>query len=151
MVIAGSVWIGASLRVDARGAGDAQQPVPAPMAATTFTPPPAPASDEVVPAQAQFEEATIRSCPKDPATPEGARGGGGNSLVMTPGRFYVQCMTVATLVRTALGYAPGNFTASGAPPMRISPTYRLGVENGLRVRGGPDWAREDKYSIAQLG
>ena len=142
VVIALGVAIGVSL--------DAQQPsvVQAPRAATSLTPPPPAASDERVPDKAQFEEAAIRECPKDPEAPEGARGGGANSLLMTPGRFYVQCMTVATLVRTALGYAPAAMlTSSAAAAMRIGPTYGLGVEDGRRVRGGADWVRSDKYSI----
>jgi hypothetical protein len=143
LLIATGVWIGASSSLDA------QQPVvQAPRAATTVTPPrPAP-SDERVPDRAQFDEAVIRECPKDSAAPEGARGGGANSLVMTPGRLYIQCMTVATLVRMAYGFAPGTFLRSAeAPPLRIGPTYGLGVEDGLRVRGAADWAREDKHSI----
>jgi hypothetical protein len=50
-----------------------------------------------------FEEASIRSCDPNnlPAVPEGQRGGGANSFQMTPGRTHAQCMTLATLIRTA--------------------------------------------------
>src|SRR5688572_79518 len=93
-------------------------------------------------AQAEFEEASIRECDPDnvPAPPAGARGGGANSLQMTPGRLYALCLSPATLIRTAYGYAPGNFFANGGRGrgMRTDIVYGLGVENGLRVRGGPD-------------
>ena len=59
-------------------------------------------------ASPQFEEASIRPCDPDniPPAPEGARGGGPNSVRMTPGRTHVLCMTLATIVRTAYGYSP---------------------------------------------
>jgi hypothetical protein len=56
----------------------------------------------------QFEEASLRPCNPDniPAPPVGARGGGANSFMVTPGRMHALCLTVATLVRTAYGYGP---------------------------------------------
>ena len=62
---------------------------------------------------------------------------------MTPGRLYALCLTPATLIRTAYGYAPGNFFGNGGRGrgMNVNVVYGLGVENGLRVRGGPDWVR----------
>jgi uncharacterized protein (TIGR03435 family) len=111
---------------------------------------------------ASFEEASIRQCDPDnlPPSPIGARGGGANSLLMTPGRLYVQCMTLATLIRTALGYGPvelefrsgqnsdGRRAGRG---MRFEAVYGLGVEDGRRVRGGPDWMREARYTIEAVG
>ena len=101
--------------------------------------------------QTEFEEASIRECDPDnlPPAPVGARGGGANSLQMTPGRLYALCLSPATLIRTAYGYAPGNFFANGGRGrgMRTDIVYGLGVENGLRVRGGPDWARNEFYTI----
>jgi uncharacterized protein (TIGR03435 family) len=102
----------------------------------------------------QFEEASLRPCDPDniPEPPAGARGGGANSFMMTPGRLHALCMTVATLIRTAYGYGPAaldflnaggrgrGLNASGVP-------YGLGVEDGLRVRGGPDWVRSERYTI----
>jgi hypothetical protein len=64
---------------------------------------------------------------------------------MTPGRVYVQCLTLATLIRTAYGYQPASlefFNASEeqrrrGPGMRFDAVYGLGVEDGQVVRGGP--------------
>lgn len=110
------------------------------------------------PAGKQFEEATMRRC--DDASParEAARGGGANSLVMTPGHFYMECITMATVVRTASGYGPAaldTLQTSDTPKqdratrnaMRFGPVYGLGVEDGLRVRGGPGWVHSDRYTI----
>jgi uncharacterized protein (TIGR03435 family) len=102
----------------------------------------------------QFEEASLRPCDPDniPAPPAGARGGGANSFMMTPGRMHALCLTVATLIRTAYGYGPAELdflnpggrgrgmNAGGIP-------YGLGVEDGLRVKGGPDWVRSERYTI----
>jgi uncharacterized protein (TIGR03435 family) len=102
-------------------------------------------------ASSEFEEASIRECDPDnlPPAPAGARGGGPNSLQMTPGRLYALCLTPATLIRTAYGYSPGNLfvNAGGGRGMNINNVYGLGVEDGLRVRGGPDWVRNEHYTI----
>jgi uncharacterized protein (TIGR03435 family) len=111
------------------------------------------------PGRPQFEEASIRQCDPDnlPPPPAGARGGGANSFYMTPGRTYALCLTLATLIRTAYGYAPMdlefmNTTENASSPRREAPmrfdaVYGLGVEDGRRVRGGPDWVRSDQYTI----
>jgi hypothetical protein len=54
----------------------------------------------------EFEEASIRPCDPNalPPTPDGARGGGANTFQLTPGRTHVQCMTVATIIRTAYDF-----------------------------------------------
>ena len=102
-------------------------------------------------ASAQFEEASVRECDPDnlPPAPVGARGGGANSLQMTPGRLYALCLTPATLIRTAYGYSPANIPGRGGRglPMKADIVYGLGVEDGLRVRGGPDWVRTQFYTI----
>jgi len=101
----------------------------------------------------EFEEASIRLCDPDnvPAAPDGARGGGANSLQMTPGRLHVLCMTLATLVRHAYGYGPADldFLNAGGRGrgLQLNNIYGLGVENGKRVRQGPDWVRSDHYTI----
>ncbi|MGH9237195.1 MAG: TIGR03435 family protein [Vicinamibacterales bacterium] len=110
---------------------------------------------------ARFEEASVRECDPDnlPSSPIGARGGGANSLLMTPGRLYVQCVTFATLIRTAYEYGPvelefrsgnerGRRREGG---MRLEAVYGLGVEDGERVRGGPDWIRDVRYTLEAVG
>ena len=110
-------------------------------------------------ASSEFEEASIRKCDPDnlPALPAGARGGGANSFYMTPGRTYALCMTLATLVRTAYGYGPMDLDyrkpegTRGLGPdgrgMNVNMAYGLGVEDGRRVRGGPDWVLSERYTI----
>jgi uncharacterized protein (TIGR03435 family) len=102
-------------------------------------------------ARQQFDEASIRECDPDhlPAAPQGARGGGANSLRMTPGRTYALCLSLATLVRTAYGYGPADFFRDNgrAPVMREDIVYGLAVEDGRRVRGGPDWVRTEYYTV----
>ena len=98
----------------------------------------------------EFEEASIRECDPDnlPPTPAGARGGGANSFQMTPGRTYALCVTLATLIRTAYGYSPAAINPGGrGRAMQFDAVYGLGVEDGLRVRGGPDWVRSQRYTI----
>ena len=110
---------------------------------------------ETAAAKPEFEEASIRECDPDslPETPEGGRGGGANSFRMTPGRVSALCMTLATLIRTAYGYGPIDLdfmSADGSPNGRglaFDNVYGLGVEDGRRVRGGPDWIRSERYTV----
>jgi uncharacterized protein (TIGR03435 family) len=103
----------------------------------------------------KFEEASIRPCEQDFQAPEGARGGGPNSLRLSPGRVDAVCMTLATLIRTAFRPLNNNSAFPGEPPamhtLRMDSTYGLGMEDGTRVRGGPNWVRSDKYTIAAVG
>jgi uncharacterized protein (TIGR03435 family) len=101
----------------------------------------------------QFEEASIRTCDPDniPEPPAGARGGGANSFQMTPGRTHALCMTLATIIRHAYGYGPADleFRNPGGRGrgLNVNIVYSLGVEDGVRVRGGPDWVRAERYTI----
>ena len=117
--------------------------------APVATPGQAAVSDRAV--SIEFEEASIRECDPDnlPPAPARARGGGANSLQMTPGRMYALCLTPATLIRTAYGYTPANIAGRGGRglPMKADIVYGLGVEDGIRVRGGPDWVRTQFYTI----
>ena len=101
--------------------------------------------------RSRFEEASVRVCDPDnlPALPAGARGGGPNSFYMTPGRTYALCMTPAALIRTAYGFGPGEFPGlDGQRGLAIERVYGLGSErNAVRVRGGPDWVRSERYTI----
>ncbi|MGH9241921.1 MAG: TIGR03435 family protein [Vicinamibacterales bacterium] len=106
------------------------------------------------PAVSQFEEASVKQCDPDnlPPLPPGARGGGANSFYMSPGRTYALCMTLATIIRTAYNYGPYALVnsdrigpASRGLPMGL--VYGAGEEDGRRVRGGPDWIREERYTI----
>ena len=104
----------------------------------------------------EFEEASIRPCDPSnvPPAPAGARGGGPNSLQMTPGRFHALCLTLATLIRTAydLSVADLAFVNPGGRgrAMRFDPVYGLGIEDGRRVKGGPDWVRSEHYTIEAI-
>src|SRR5687768_10642090 len=109
----------------------------------------------------EFEEASIRECDPDNLPPSqiGARGGGANSVMMTPGRYYALCVTPATLIRGAYGFRgaeidallPGGLPAprGGRAPIRgrFGVVGSIGQESGLRVRGGPDWVRKQQYTI----
>jgi uncharacterized protein (TIGR03435 family) len=108
------------------------------------------------PASQTFEEASIKECDPDnlQPVPDGARGGGANSFRMTPGRTNALCMTLATIIRTAYGYGPmdldfitGGGFGPGGRGLSLNTVYGLGVEDGKRVRGGPDWIRSERYTI----
>jgi uncharacterized protein (TIGR03435 family) len=117
-----------------------------------------PAAGGIAPGQSSsagphFEEASIRLCDPDnlPAAPAGARGGGANSFQMTPGRTHALCLTLATIIRHAYGYGPADldFLNAGGRGrgLQMTNVYGLGVEDGVRVRGGADWVRSDHYTI----
>jgi uncharacterized protein (TIGR03435 family) len=114
-----------------------------------------------------FEEASIREC--DSGTPPpGVRGAGPGRFQMTPGRTRAECLTLATIIRTAYGgglqdgplkpptgrpivvvargVGPDPRSFAGASAMSFG-AYLLGVEDGARVRGGPDWVRSALYTI----
>lgn len=114
--------------------------------------PPAAAVQGDAPNTPQFEEASIKPCPKDFQAPEGMRGGGSNSMRLSPGRLDALCMTVATLIRTAHRPLKNNdvFPGLKTTTLRMDMTYGLGTEDGIRVRGGPDWVRSEKYTIAAV-
>ena len=119
-------------------------------------------------AKTEFEEASIREC--DSGTPPpGARGAGPGRFQMTPGRTRAECLTLATIIRTAYGgglqdgplkpptgrpivvvargVGPDPRSFAGASAMSLGGAYFLGVEDGARVRGGPDWVRSALYTI----
>jgi uncharacterized protein (TIGR03435 family) len=107
----------------------------------------------------EFEEASIRECDPDnlPPSPVGARGGGVNSVMATPGRFYALCVTPVALIRTSFGYRgidleallPDGLPRGGRAPLRgqFGVVGSIGDGDGGRVRGGPDWIRKDRFTI----
>ena len=113
------------------------------VAARQSSPRPAAISDKP-----QFEEASIRPCPQEFSAPQGMRGGGSNSLRLSPGRLDALCMTPATLIRTAYRNLDNNRKVGER--LVLDMTYGLGMEDGTRVRGGPDWVRSEKYTIAAV-
>jgi uncharacterized protein (TIGR03435 family) len=98
----------------------------------------------------KFEAASIRPCEKEVQAPAGARGGGSNSMRITPGRVDALCMTLLTLIRTAYRSLDNN-TVLGKTSLPMNVTYGFGAEDGTPVRGGPDWVRSEKYTIAAIG
>jgi uncharacterized protein (TIGR03435 family) len=131
-----------------------QQSAPQNPAPTAGRPAPVPgAADKAGADKPRFEEASIKPCDPDnlPPTPPGGRGGGANSFQMTPGRTHVLCMTLATIIRLAYGYGPADldFLDPGGRDsgLNLNAVYGLGVEDGVRVRRGPDWVRSERYWI----
>jgi len=101
-------------------------------------------------ARLRFEEASVRTCDPDniPEPPAGSRGGGANSFQMTPGRTHALCLTLATIIRHAYGYGPAAINPGGrGRGLAMNNVYGLGVEDGVRVRGGADWVRSERYTI----
>jgi uncharacterized protein (TIGR03435 family) len=108
----------------------------------------------------EFEEASIRECDPDNLPPSqiGARGGGANSVMATPGRWFGLCVTPVALIRIAYGYRGIELEAvlpdglprrGGRAPIRgqFGVVGSIGAEDGGRVRGGPDWIRNERYTI----
>jgi len=120
--------------------------------------PPSAGADQLIPsairqpADPDFEEASVKPCDPDnlPPQPDGARGGGPNSLQLTPGRLRALCITPATLVRTAYGFSPLDLDfarSDRAVAMNFGNVYGLGQEDGRRVRNAPDWAKSERYTV----
>jgi uncharacterized protein (TIGR03435 family) len=71
---------------------------------------------------------------------------------MTPGRTYALCMTPAVLIRVAYGFRAlpeGSLTSDTRRPQafRVNQLSGQGANAGIAIRGGPDWARSDRYTV----
>jgi len=135
-----------------KGMIDTSAPLPASSGADQSIPPTSaePGSAAAQPAAADFEAVSVKPCDPDnlPPQPDGARGGGPNSFMLTPGRLRGLCLTTATLVRVAYGYSPLDLDfAERRPQLDFGSVYGMGEEDGRRVRGGPDWIKSERYTI----
>ena len=98
----------------------------------------------------KFEEASIRPCKED-FPQAGGRGGGGNgSIRLSPGRVDALCVTVPTLINMAHRSLKNNPRGPGPVALPMNATVTVG-EDGTHVRGGPDWVRSEKYTVAAVG
>jgi len=90
----------------------------------------------------KFEVASIRPCESGPVV-AGGRGGGGGP-VFSPGYFVFNCGTLEQLIQAA-------YINNGEPLLndagRPGPYQDETAAFPPRLRGGPDWARTEKYTI----
>lgn len=79
-----------------------------------------------------FDIVSVKPC--EPNAPGQSRGGGG-SPITSPGRLYLQCYPLSTLIQEAyLSFAAGRGNATWT-------VTSVGVE------GGPDWMKSERYTI----
>ena len=102
------------------------------------------------PATSRFEEASIRRCdPENSRLAGQSRGGGANasSLRMTPGRYYAECVTVGWMIYSS--YPPDLPDRPTARPSGAVANMPNSLDRAVRarLRGGPSWIYEDKYTI----
>jgi uncharacterized protein (TIGR03435 family) len=83
-----------------------------------------------------------------PPAPPGARGGGANSFYMSPGRTYVLCMTLATIIRTAYQLRPlRNLGTDNS----VGPAAAASLRAGLRSRRGGRQTRQGRSRLDPRG
>jgi len=92
----------------------------------------------------QFEIASVKPCAPGDGTGRGVPGqrgaaGGGGSVIPSPGRLFVNCMSVSSMINIYL-------TVSDAERL-INDSSRLIGDDQRRVRGGPGWVYSDRYTI----
>ena len=111
--------------------------------------------------KAKFEEASIRPCEQDipgvGGRGDSPGGGGSGSIRLSPGRVDALCLTVDTLIAIAHRSLNNNPAPFPGLNLRMNSTYTIAphetdsIHEGTRVRGGPDWVRSEKYTIAAIG
>ncbi len=83
----------------------------------------------------RFEIVSVKPC--EPAAPiPGARSGGSGTFGVSPGKLNATCMTIAEMITRA-------YIQYGNPP----PLNVQGLFNDDTIKGGPAWARVDRYTI----
>lgn len=91
----------------------------------------------------KYDAASIKPCAAE-ENPTGARGGaGGTNASVSPGRFYVPCVTTEQLIYLA-------YASYGARPDQGLVNDDPGsASNAVKVRGGPAWVHslKEKYQI----
>ncbi|HUL74314.1 MAG TPA: M56 family metallopeptidase [Vicinamibacterales bacterium] len=96
------------------------------------------ASAEAAAGTQKFDVASIRPCEDSPGVPGGRRGGVGP--VFSPGMFVYNCGTLLQLVH-------GAYVGNGEPLLNNNLRLGLGHQIPEIIRGGPDWARSERWMI----
>jgi uncharacterized protein (TIGR03435 family) len=91
----------------------------------------------------KYEAATVKRCQPE-ENPGPARGtSGGTNATISPGRFFVPCVTAEQLIYLA-------YVGGGAKPEeRLAGDNGGGPSDDKKIRGGPDWVHslKEKYQI----
>jgi uncharacterized protein (TIGR03435 family) len=125
----------------------AERPTPNDAPATVAQGPQSPANDAptdpsavgsqaptqaTAPAVPKFDVVSVKPC--EPDAPRQGRGGGGPPTT-SPGRLYIQCYPLSTMIHEAyLFFADGR-------------AHALSAATGVGVEGGPDWMKSERYMI----
>lgn len=92
----------------------------------------------------RYDVASIKKCTGSDVPQGPARGtAGGTNATVSPGRFYVPCVSVEQLIYLA-------YAAYGvSPDEHLANDEAGGASDSKKVRGGPDWvhSRSEAYSI----